>query len=52
MDFKKTQKIQLSAIGKMHSTCALLTNANTCLYKSETSIFFGIEPPLLEEYFV
>ena len=51
MDFKKPEKIQLSAVGKMYTTCALLTNAHACLYKSQTSDFFGIEPPLLEEYF-
>ena len=51
VDFKKNLKIGLGAIGKMYVVCALLTNARTCLYKSQTSNFFGIEPPMLEEYF-
>ena len=51
VDFKKNLKKGLSAIGKMYVVCALLTNAGTCLYKSQTSNFFGVEPPMLEEYF-
>ena len=49
VDFKKNLKKGLSAIGKMYVVCALLTNTGTCLYKS--SNFFGVEPPMLEEYF-
>ena len=49
MDFKNKLKVQLSAVGKMYSVCALLTNAHTCLYKSTTSDYFGVEPPLVEE---
>ena len=51
LDFKKNLKIGLSAVGKMYSVCALLTNARTCLYKSLTSSFFGLDPPELEDYF-
>ena len=55
MDFKKKtkkkQKIQLSAVGKTCTTCVLLTNANICLYKSQTPDFFGIEPRLLVKYY-
>ena len=51
VDFKKKLKIGLSAVGKMYSVCALLTNARTCLYKSVTSSFFGLDPPELEAYF-
>ena len=51
VDFKKNLKIGLSAIGKMYVVCALLTNARTCLYKSQTSNVSGVEPRMLEEYF-
>ena len=51
VDFKKKLKIGLSAVGKMYSVFALLTNARTCLYKSVTSSFFGLDPPELEVYF-
>ena len=51
MDFKKNLKIGLSAVGKMYSVCALLRNALTCLYGSTTSVYFGVDPPTLQEYF-
>ena len=51
VDFKKNLKIGLSTIGKMYVVCALLTNPRTCLYKSQTSNFFGVESLTLEEYF-
>ena len=51
-DFKKNQKLYLSPIAKQYRVSALLTNASTCLYKNNTSLFFELDPPLLEEYFV
>ncbi|XP_065055206.1 uncharacterized protein LOC135683782 [Rhopilema esculentum] len=50
-DFKKDLKIGLSAVGKTYVVCALLRNALTCLYGNNTSAFFNLQPPLLEEYF-
>ena len=52
IDFKKNLKINLSAVGKMYLTCALLTNAKTCLYGNMTSQFFQMNLPILEEYFI
>jgi len=51
VDFKKTQKISLSAVGKMYIVCAILRNAMTCLYGNYTSDFFDIDPPTLQDYF-
>ena len=51
LDFKTNLKIGISSIGKMYIVCALLHNARTCLYGNETSSFFELEPPTLEEYF-
>ena len=51
VDFKKNLKIGLSPVGKIYIVCALLRNALTCLYGNNTSTFFGIDPPVLEEYF-
>ena len=51
LDFKKNFKIGLSSVGKMYIVSALLRNAITCLYGNETNVYFGIEPPTLEEYF-
>ena len=52
LDFKKNLKIGLSSVGKMYIVSALLQNALTCLYGNQTSTFFDLEPPTLEEYFV
>ena len=51
LDYKKNLKIGLSAAGKMYRVCALLANARTCLYKTQTSEIFNTDPPTLEEYF-
>ena len=51
LDFKKNLKIGLSSVGKMYIVSALLQNALTCLYGNQTSSFFDLEPPTLEEYF-
>ena len=46
LDFKKNLKIGLSSVGKMYVVSAL-----TCLYGNQTSAFFQLEPPSLENYF-
>lgn len=51
LDFKKNLKLQLSAVGKFYIVAAILRNALTCMYFNETSKFFGLEPPTLQEYF-
>lgn len=50
-DYKKNLKIGLSSVGKMYVVCALLRNAITCLYGNQTSDYFDLDPPTLEEYF-
>ena len=51
IDFEKDLKIGLSPVGKTYAVCALLQNALTCLYGSNTAETFGISPPTLEFYF-
>lgn len=51
LDFKKNLKIGLSSVGKMYVVCALLRNALTCLYGNQTSDFFELDPPSLQDYF-
>ena len=51
VDFKKSLKVALSPIGKMHITSAVLNNALICMYGNNTSTFFGINPPTVHEYF-
>ena len=50
IDFKKQMKVHLSAVGKMYFVCALLENAQTCLYSNEVSEMFA--PPSLNDYFL
>lgn len=51
VNFKNNLKLGLSAVGKMYVVCGLLHNARACLYKNNTSLFFNVDPPSLEEYF-
>jgi len=51
VDFKNTQKISLSAVGKMYIVCAISRNAMTCLRGNYTSDFFENDLPTLQEYF-
>ena len=52
LDFRKKLKIGLSSVGKFYIVSALLRNSLTCLYGNNTSCFFEIDPPTLEEYFL
>jgi hypothetical protein len=49
-DFKKNQKLYLQPVGKYYAIAVLLTNCHTCMYGSETSSFFNIQPPSLQDY--
>ena len=51
MDFKRNLKIGMSCVGKMYVVCALLRNALTCLYGNQTSQYFELDPPTLQDYF-
>ena len=52
VDFKKSQKKSLSAVGKIYIViCAILRNTMTFLYGNYTSEFFDIDPPTLQDYF-
>jgi len=52
IDFKKNLKVGLSSVGKMYAVSALLRNALTCLYGNETSEYFQLDPPSLQDYFI
>lgn len=51
-DFKKKLIIGLSSVGKMYLVGAIIKNAHTCLYRNQTSEFFSVDPPTLQDYFV
>ena len=48
---QKNLKIGLNSVGKMYVVAALLRNALSCLYGNQTSCFFQLDPPSLQEYF-
>lgn len=50
VDFKKNQKIMVQEVPTMYKAAVLLTNCHTCLYGSETSMYFDARPPTLNEY--
>ncbi|KAJ8915379.1 hypothetical protein NQ315_008266 [Exocentrus adspersus] len=50
VDFKKNQKLLLQDVEEMYKTATLLTNCHTCLYGSQSSQFFYMEPVALERY--
>ena len=50
LDFSKTLKVLLQPVGKLYVVAALLANCHTCLYGSQTSQFFYLDPPELETY--
>ena len=51
LDFHKNLKARLQAVGKYYLVGAILTNAHTCLYGSQTGRYFLLEPPTLDQYF-
>ena len=48
LDFRKNLKVLLSPVAKYYLVGGLLTNCHTCLYGSQTSRYFKLDPPLLE----
>lgn len=50
LDFKQNLKLFLQPIAKYYLVASILVNCHTCLYGSQTSTFFGLDPPSLETY--
>jgi len=50
LDYKKNQKIFLQPVAKYYIVGAILANCHTCLYGNQTSNYFDLRPPTLEEY--
>ena len=48
--WSRSLKPQLSPIGYYWPVAQILTNCHTCLYGSQTSQYFGVRPPSLEQY--
>ncbi|KAM7310855.1 uncharacterized protein ISCGN_007763 [Ixodes scapularis] len=50
VDFKKNQKIRKQKVALMYRVAVLLSNCHTCIYGSQITSFFDLEPPTLIEY--
>jgi len=50
LDFKNNLKLLLQPVGKYYLVGAIFTNCHTCLYGSQTSDYFDVQPPELEDY--
>lgn len=50
IDFKKNLKIFLQPVAKYYFVAAILKNCQNCLYQCQTSKYFDLKPPKLEEY--
>lgn len=49
-NYYSNQKIFLQQLAKQYLAATLFTNCHTCLYGSQTSTFFDLAPPTLEQY--
>ena len=47
---KKKQRLLHQPVGMYYAVATLLTNCHTCLYGNETSQFFDLTPPALDQY--
>lgn len=50
LDFKKNQKLLRQQVSQMYKVGTLLSNCHTCLYGSQVSQYFDLEPPCLRHY--
>lgn len=50
VDYKKNQRLFLQPLSKYFKMAVLLTNIHTCFYGSQTSVFFNVSPPNVEDY--
>ena len=43
--------IGMIPVGRMYRVAVLLANAHSCFYGNQSSLYFNIEPPSIEEDF-
>ncbi|TPX29992.1 hypothetical protein SmJEL517_g06299 [Synchytrium microbalum] len=51
LDFERNLKMLLQPVAQYYLVCGLLLNAMTCLRGNQTSMFFELNPPNLDQYF-
>ncbi|XP_075751972.1 uncharacterized protein LOC142817905 [Rhipicephalus microplus] len=50
LDFRKNQRLKRQNVSRMYKVGTILANCHTCMYSSQVSQHFQVEPPQLEEY--
>ena len=50
IDFKKNQKLYLQPVAKYYLVGVLLKNCHSCMYGNQTSRYFQVPTPELEDY--
>lgn len=50
VDYSKNLKLYLQPIGRYYQIATILSNCHTCVYGSQTSQYYSLNPPSLEEY--
>ena len=50
LDYKKNLKLHLQPVALYYLVGTIMTNCHTCMYGSEVSEFFDVQPPTLEQY--
>ncbi|CAL8106332.1 unnamed protein product [Orchesella dallaii] len=50
VDFKKNLKMLLQPVAMYFKVAAIFTNCHTCIYGSNTSTYFNLSPPDIEDY--
>ncbi|XP_075741731.1 uncharacterized protein LOC119160041 isoform X2 [Rhipicephalus microplus] len=50
LDFRKNQRLKRQNVSRMYKVGTILANCHTCMYSSQVSQYFQVEPPQLEEY--
>lgn len=50
IDYDKNLKLYQQQVAKFYLNAVLLTNCHSCLYGCETSLYFGVPTPDLEDY--
>lgn len=50
LEFKRAHQLLSQPLGRIIRVAVLLANCHTCFYGSETTSYFGLLPPRIEEY--
>lgn len=50
IDYHKNLKLYLQPLANLYKVAAILVNCRACLYRNQTSTYFGLQPPSLQDY--